>query len=61
MQNEKKEREREKKIIWLKRKRQKTFRWKIQILALLDKNIVVTQKLKEFNDKMVNFTIHWVL
>ena len=61
MQNEKKEREREKKIIWLKRKRQKTFRWKIQILVLSDKNIVVTQKLKEFNDKMVNFTIHRVL
>ena len=53
--------EREKKIIWLKRKRQKTCRWKIQILELSDKNIVVTQKLKEFNDKMVNFTIYQML
>lgn len=49
--------EREKKIIWLKIKTQKTFRWKIQILELSNKNIIVTQKLKEFNDKMVNFTI----
>lgn len=53
--------EREKKIIWLKIKRQKTFRWKIQILELSNKNIIVTQKLKEFNDKMVNFTIYQML
>ena len=53
--------EREKKIIWLKIKTQKTFRWKIQILELSNKNIIVTQKLKEFNDKMVNFTIYQML